>query len=171
MWVPPPLPSPNSFDSLRFILFSYSDSFPLLFFASSLLMMKWGTVNLYVVKNFSHISKDIHIQGKAGALKTHAHGSNFKTKYLRKAYDRALRRGPTCRDPHSKLHGNRCLMTQQESMTLGYLLMRSEMGKADRIRGIVEFSRTFRDVPLSWNTAKHLHKKYQHCFRKQVNGL
>jgi len=49
---------------------------------------------------------------------------------------------------------------------MGYLLMKSEKAKADRIQGIVDFSRTLRKQPVHIDTAERLYEKYKFLFQK-----
>jgi hypothetical protein len=50
-------------------------------------------------------------------------------------------------------------------MTIGWILMKSEIGKAERIQGIQTFTATFRDTPLSKKAVKCLLNKYKGIFR------
>ena len=128
-------------------------------------MAKWGKVEVYVERVFEKMTQELSTsKSMLFIFQSHAHISGFKMKSIKQAYDRLEKKKRKSLEPEARSHGNATLTLRQEAMTIGWLLMKSEIGKADRIQGIQTFAAIFQDTPLSKKAAKRLLKKYQSLF-------
>lgn len=65
----------------------------------------------------------------------------------------------------SKIHGNRALSIFEESLVLGYLLMRSEVSLAEKIDGVIEFSKCLDCGGVSRSTAERMVERHSDVLR------
>src|SRR3990167_7287820 len=129
-------------------------------------MTKWGYVSAYVEEVFDEMTKELESsESKISVFRSHAETSGFNEETVKKANRNLEKKKSKATDPNAKSHGNSTLTLQEEAMTMSWLLMKSEIGKADQIKGIQTFVATFQDTPLSKKAAKNLFKKYSNLFR------
>jgi hypothetical protein len=88
---------------------------------------KWGSVKEFVKSNFHKIEEQITHRKASDVFREFEASSGFIAKSLQQSYEceRTKRLTPT-----SKKHENRKLTVLDESLLVGYLLMRSEMSNA-----------------------------------------
>src|SRR3990167_3014270 len=129
-------------------------------------MTKWGYVSAYVEEVFDEMTKELESsKSKISVFRSHADTSGFEEEAVKKAYHRLQKKKSKATDPNAKSHGKCSLTLQEEHMTIGWILMKSEIGKAERIQGIQTFTATFRDTPLSKKAVKCLLNKYKGIFQ------
>ena len=93
---------------------------------------------------FDEMTKELESsKSKISVFRSHAETSGFEMEAIKKAYQSLEKKNSKPLEPNSKSHGNSALTLQEEHMTIGWLLMKSEIGKADRIKGIQTFAATF----------------------------
>ena len=87
-------------------------------------------------------------------FRIHEERSLFSANSLRRAYQRHLKKFSD--DPrYTRAHGNCILTSFQESILVGYLLMRSDVGRAEKLAGVLEFSNAI-GQPIVKKTARRL---------------
>ena len=88
--------------------------------------------------------------------------TNFSVSSIKKAYQRKCKKK---NDVHAKVHSNRALSKFDESILMGYLLMRSEASFGEKVDGIVEFTHFLEGGPISLRTAQRIVKRNENLLR------
>ena len=108
-----------------FLLFNFLEQ------ASPCSKKKWGTVAHFVYLNFLQIQMKLKESANdVSVFRFYEAQTSFSTSSIQKAYQQQVEKSIS--EPvTSKFHGNRTLTQFEESILIGYLLMRSDLGKAD----------------------------------------
>jgi hypothetical protein len=113
------------------------------------------------------MESDFEVFSKRRVFIIHSERSGYPMESLKKAFYRIAKKKKNAKGPGAKSHGNCAFTLHEEAMVIGYLQMRSYLGSADRIQGILSFSAVLRNgTPVSLTAAKNLLLKYKDLFRK-----
>ena len=123
-------------------------------------------MSAYVNEHYDELEERMQWQQASDVIREVEEQLGFSASSIRRAYDRQRAKR---RQPNPKVHGNRKLTIFDESLLLGYLLMRSEASFAEKYEGIVEFSTYLDSGPISGSTARRIVERNESLLRPSRN--
>jgi len=98
----------------------------------------WGSATAFIDANYDKITDNMNKTTFKPAVKKIRGNTNHRIESLQKAF---FRRKKNAGNIHKKRHGNMALTKFQESMVVGFLLMRSEVSVAATMMGARNFTK------------------------------